>query len=251
VSDRALSFGSQAERYDRARPGYPGKLVERLLGDGARRVLDIGCGTGKAARQFAERGCAVLGVEADERMAAFARAHGIEAEVARFEDWEPRGRIFELVVCGQAWHWLEPAAALPKLAQVLLSGRRFAAFWNLGGPQSEIAEAFAASYRHHAPGFQRENSSLFGWGDKEVAGTYLEPIAAVPELRDAEIWSFPWQRRYTRDEWLELLQTQSDHILLLEDPRERLLAELAATIDAHGGFLDVPYATAVVTAVRV
>jgi SAM-dependent methyltransferase len=250
VTARATSFGTAADRYDRARPSYPTELVDRLLADGARRVLDVGCGTGKASRLFLAQGCEVLGVEVDERMAAVARSHGVEVEVAPFEKWEPRGRTFELVVSGQAWHWLDPAVALPKVAQVLVPGRRFAAFWNLGGPHSEIAEAFRASYRRHAPDFERENSALFGWGDRELAGTYLEPIAAAAKLHDAEIWSFPWERRYTRDEWLELLQTQSDHILLRAERREALLAELAETIDAHGGFLDVPYVTAVMTAVR-
>ena len=245
---RATSFGTEAERYDRARPGYPVELVDRLLAGGAHRVLDVGCGTGKAGRLFAERGCEVLGIEIDERMAAVARLHGLAVEVASFEDWQPRGRVFDLVVCGQAWHWLDPATALTKVESVLLPGGRFAAFWNIAG--GELAKAFEEPYRRYAPEFERENSRLFGTGDRDVGATYLDPVATAPGLSDADVWTFTWSCDYTRDEWLELLRTQSNHILLPSDRREPLLAELAEILDARGGSFEVPYTTAVVTAVR-
>ncbi|MCU1426215.1 MAG: methyltransferase type 11, partial [Actinomycetia bacterium] len=82
---RAESFGADAARYDRARPSYPAALVDALTVDEPHEVLDIGCGTGIASRLFAARGCHVLGVEIDERMAAVAREHGIDVELGAFE----------------------------------------------------------------------------------------------------------------------------------------------------------------------
>ena len=75
-------------------------------------MLDVGCGTGKVARGLLARGLDVLGVELDPRMAALARAHGVEVEVAAFEDWDDRGRTFDLITFGDAWHWIDPAARL-------------------------------------------------------------------------------------------------------------------------------------------
>lgn len=84
----AHSFGADAERYDRTRPRYPNALVERILAASPELdVLDVGCGTGIAARQFQAAGCTVLGVEPDSRMAEFARRGGLEVEVATFEAW--------------------------------------------------------------------------------------------------------------------------------------------------------------------
>ncbi len=60
-------------------------------------VLDVGCGTGIAARQFQAAGCRVLGVDPDGRMADLARPSGIEVEVAKFEPWDPAGRGFAAV----------------------------------------------------------------------------------------------------------------------------------------------------------
>jgi predicted TPR repeat methyltransferase len=73
---RAESFGAVARLYDRARPSYPLALIDFLLADGARRVLDVGCGTGIAGELFAARGCSVTGVEIDPRMAGSTAAGG-------------------------------------------------------------------------------------------------------------------------------------------------------------------------------
>src|SRR5713226_3733227 len=93
---RAESFGADAERYDRARPSYPTALVDELLASKPARVLDVGCGTGKVGRLFLARGCEVVGVEPDPRMAGVARSHGIPVEVATFELWNPAHRMFDL-----------------------------------------------------------------------------------------------------------------------------------------------------------
>ena len=60
----AESFGTDAEGYDRARPGYPGALVERIIaGSPGPSVLDVGCGTGIAARQFQRTFVLAEGIE--------------------------------------------------------------------------------------------------------------------------------------------------------------------------------------------
>src|ERR1017187_6342704 len=101
---RALAFGGVAATYDRARPSYPPALIDALVDLAPHQVLDVGCGTGKAARLLVERGCDVLGIEPDPSMAAIARSHGITVDEATFESWEPGGRMYDLIVSGQAWH---------------------------------------------------------------------------------------------------------------------------------------------------
>jgi hypothetical protein len=99
----AESFGVDAERYDRARPSYPAALVERIVAASAGRgVLDVGCRTGIAARQFQAAGCRVLGVDPDARMADLARQSGVEVEVAASETWDPAGRAFDADIAAQA-----------------------------------------------------------------------------------------------------------------------------------------------------
>jgi SAM-dependent methyltransferase len=132
----AESFGVDADRYDRARPGYPAAMVDRIVAVlPGPDVLDVGAGTGIVTRQFAAAGCRVLGVEPDARMAAFARRAGTEVEVSTFEAWDPGGRRFDAVVAGQAWHWVDPVAGAAAAAQVLRPGGRLAVFWNALQPR--------------------------------------------------------------------------------------------------------------------
>ena len=62
---RSRLFDQQAEAYDRFRPTYPDAVIDELLGPvpASLEVLEVGCGTGIASRQIAQRGAKVLGVE--------------------------------------------------------------------------------------------------------------------------------------------------------------------------------------------
>jgi 2-polyprenyl-3-methyl-5-hydroxy-6-metoxy-1,4-benzoquinol methylase len=104
--ERAKLYDRQAECYDLCRPTYPDALIGDVLGSSplGLSVLDVACGTGIASRLMAERGAQVLGVELNTGMAEIAERHGIPAEVAAFETWEPAGRTFDRVTCAQAWH---------------------------------------------------------------------------------------------------------------------------------------------------
>jgi SAM-dependent methyltransferase len=271
----AESFGSDPGRYDRARPRYPGALVDRIVagrpepdanrarpdanrpGPDANRpgpdVLDVGCGTGIVARQFQAAGCRVLGVDPDARMAELARRHGLEVEVTTFEAWESAGRVFDAVVAGQAWHWVDPVAGPARAARTLRPGGRLAVFWNAFQPPPDVAEAFAAVYRKVMP-----DSPLFR-GGAGISGpdAYLGLCArAADGMREAgafgqpEQWRFDWDRRYTRDEWLDQVPTSAFWAQMPAAGQRELLAGIGAAVDAAGGSFTMPYATVVVTATR-
>jgi SAM-dependent methyltransferase len=242
---RAESFGRLAETYDRVRPSYPDALIDELVGRGGRDVLDVGCGTGKAAQLLEDRGLSVLGVEVDQQMAEVARGHGLSVETGRFEDWDPAGRRFDLLVSGQAWHWVEPAAGSRKAHAVLRAGGTVALFWNIGRVEAPGVAAIEAVYAEVVPGME-QSTVLGGHGEH---GGYLEQLRAAG-FRDVRHETFPWQQRYTRDEWLELAGTHSDHSTLPPDVLDRLLQRLGETIDGLGGSVNVLYRTAAVLARR-
>jgi 2-polyprenyl-3-methyl-5-hydroxy-6-metoxy-1,4-benzoquinol methylase len=100
------------------------------------RALDVGAGTGIASAQMMEAGADVLAVEPDPRMARVAADNGIPVEQATFEDWQPSGRSFDLVVFAQSIHWVQPQLALDKIASILRPGGRLALLSNRITPVS-------------------------------------------------------------------------------------------------------------------
>jgi len=242
---RAESFGSIAANYDRFRPGYPPALFDELMTLSPRRVLDIGCGTGKAAVPLIERGVDVLGVEIDERMAEVARSYGVEVEVASFETWDAAGRTFDMIISGQAWHWVDPGTGPVKAAQLLEPGATMALFWNTDRKREPLASVIDAIYRDQAPEIMATIEALKAHHRDRP---YVAPIEASGLFTSVRTKYFDSERVDTRDQWLGLIGTHSDHVTLDPQRRERLLASVGAAIDHAGGTIPVDVSTYLVLA---
>lgn len=245
--ERRLVFGEAADLYDEARPSYPAALVDdvvTLVGPHA-RVLDVGCGTGKATRLLAERGATGVGVEAHAAMAGVARRslavrRGWRIDVSGFEAWEPRpgDTPFDLITCAQAWHWLDPDVRLHRAHALLRPGGWLALFWNTHDedqPATALQQAIDGVYARLAP-------DLGGLPRPESAADKLpipDDLAFDPPL----IRDYVWTHTYTTAAWLDLLRTHSNHRLLASDRLEPLLAAVGEAIDAQGGTFPHRYVT--------
>ena len=249
---RAESFGDAAERYDRARPSYPPALVDDLTAGTTRRVLDVGCGTGIASRLFTARGCAVVGVEQDARMAEVARRHGIDVEVASFETWDARDRTFDLVACGQAWHWIDPDVGPVRAGSVLVPGGRWAAFWNRYHHEPDVFASFREV--HRAAGVAEHSIAMGGTLPRDLTSDQrAADVAAVDRsglFEPVEERGYAWDRAYGRDEWIDDLSTHSGYATLPADVLRGLLDGIGAAVDRLGGRIVVHMATELLTAVR-
>jgi len=247
----AESFGTDAEGYDQARPGYPDALVAQIVaGSPGRDVLDVGTGTGIAARQFQAAGCTVLGVEPDKRMAGFARAYGLPVEVATFEAWDPDDRTFDTVIAAQSWHWIDPVAGAVKAAQVLRPSGRLAIFGHVYEPPIEVAEPFAAAYRRTVPDSPfanlqaRRPLEAYQAAYAKIADTIRE----TERFNEPEQWRFDWDRSYTRDQWLTLLPTTGALTRLHPGQLADILDAVGTAIDTLGGAFTMHYTTLATTA---
>ena len=243
-----------AELYDRVRPSYPDALVDEVLaysgavpGDAA---AEIGAGTGKATRLFLERGLRVVALEPDREMAAvavqaLAGFSQLTVEQVEFESWQP-DRSFQLLFSAQAWHWVRPEVRYVRARDALVEGGGLAVFWNRPAwdrtPLRDDLDAVYARYVPDAgakpgpmnPGSVRPEHWMTDW-DRD-----LGQEAGLGELEHA---SYLWNVRYTTREYVDLLQTHSDHIVIDADRRQGLLDGVAEVIDAHGGAFELPYMT--------
>jgi SAM-dependent methyltransferase len=239
MSDREqrLVFGEVAAAYDAFRPSYPDALFDTVLEFGelgaGDHALEIGAGTGKATAGFVARGLAVHALEPAPEMAALARAKGLDVEESLFEAWTPP-RPYDLVYAAQAWHWVHGDDRYLRVADALRPGGTLALFWNKGHEWTGALGADNdAVYAEHAPDIGRSTGWDFEWVRTE--------IDACPAFEAATMRRVTWSCTYTRDGWVALLGTHSDHRILPEEQRTRLHAAVGDVIDRHGGRVDVEY----------
>lgn len=129
---RARSFGPAAGVYEAARPAYPAEAVRDLLGSRPLDVLDLGAGTGKLTRTVVAEGHRVLAVDPSAEMLDELRrvVPGVDTRVGSAEALPVDDGAFDAVVAGQAYHWFDPAVALPEIARVLRPGGTVGLLWN-------------------------------------------------------------------------------------------------------------------------
>jgi SAM-dependent methyltransferase len=222
--ERANSFGGAAHSYDTHRPRYPDQLIDDLFTFGAHRVLDVGAGTGIASMQLAERGADVLAVEPDTRMGSIAQEKGIPVEIATFEQWEPAGRRFDLVVFAASFHWVDPAVALPKVRDILSTGGRLALIWNRLKPTKPTRAEFDSIYQDYMDGGTR---SMNGKPDD------LVPVLAAAGFTSTHQY-YPHNLHYSAEQYIELVFTYSNHLTLAAEKATELRSRLAARIGSAG-----------------
>jgi SAM-dependent methyltransferase len=136
----AARFSSRADHYARARPSYPGELIDLLASrcglTRASVIADIGSGTGLLAELFLRHGNRVLGVEPNAQMreagerllAGYARFMSVPGSA---EQTELPAACVDLVVAGQAFHWFDAARARVEFARILRAERWVVLAWNV------------------------------------------------------------------------------------------------------------------------
>ena len=123
-------FGPLAEDYDRLRPADENwwELVDVLVAEGdirGRRVLDVGCGTGRLALALAERGAKVWGVDSSQEMLAQAQVavgRQVGLKLGRAESLPFKDGWFERAILRLVVHLVDRRLAFPELARVLAPG---------------------------------------------------------------------------------------------------------------------------------
>ena len=233
-----VTFDEDAERYDRARPGYPQAIYDDLaelagIGPGS-RVLEIGCGTGQATVPLAERGCQIVAVELGADLAEIAcrnlaRFPAVQVVTAPFESWPLPPDPFDLVISATAFHWIDPAVRVVKSAEALRPGGSLAlidTYHVAGGTEPFFADAQECYERWDPatpPGLR-----LTG---PETIPQEAEEIERSGRFEPARFRRYTTDISYTTATYIDVLLTYSGHRALEPAAQRGLLDCIAALID--------------------
>lgn len=217
-------FDTVAANYAAGRPDYPAELYDTLANVLGRPlagldVVDLGAGTGIASRQLAERGARVTAVELSGPMIGqlAATSPGVRPVRGSATAIPLRDDCADLVTSAQAWHWMDPALAVPEFRRVLRPGGVFAAWWNY--TQRDSAWEVEQEERINAaaePGW-RQVSAPFAQDGKELGPDFDLPVTAH---------AFAWERTVSLDTHLDNLVSKS-YVAALSNRDEFLATERA------------------------
>jgi SAM-dependent methyltransferase len=246
TTPRRLTFGAQADAYERARPDWPEEAARWLVPEDAELVVEVGAGTGKLTRAVAALGVRVVAVEPDPRMLAVLRERGLEGVEGSAEAIPVGAGEADAVVAGSSLHWFELDEALAEFGRVLKPAGRFAFGWNHRdarhptiGSMSEVIYASAPSQK------------TLGWQRKDWS-------AAVTEeglFRDVEHRLFEHVFELPRSSLDDHLLSYSGLALLPDEERRRVFDDVAAILDGDpslrdGDHLRLPFVVEAYRAVR-
>jgi SAM-dependent methyltransferase len=245
--DLGLIFNEVAELYDRVRPAYPDELFADLVTIAgmaeSSAVLEVGCGTGQATRSLASLGFSVTAVEPGPAMAALARQRtagldNVDIETAKFEDWDDRGRRFDVLVAASSWHWIDPSISWRRAHEVLRPGGWMALIGHVvvrrvGEPEvyaetADLHESFSPGNPGwgHPPLEDEVRATGQGWGLVSDPGSLFGPTIVR--------W-YPTVQWFDGEGFADLLRSTSLYRALDDDVREPLLQAIAERIRTRMG----------------
>lgn len=229
--DPALSYGSVAEAYDRARPSYPLEAVAWMTGRTVSTVVELGAGTGKLTDRLVELGHDILATDPLDEMLQHLRLRHPDLRVATApaEAIPAATRSVDTVVAAQSFHWFDVDRALREAARVLKPEGRIALAWN--DPDERIP-------------WVRKLAGTIGRRDQESDPTDVlvsSKLFGYVEEASFRFWQ-PMRKHQLRD-----LVVSRAHVAVM-DPlaQERLLRKVDDLFDDYGTGPDgllLPYVT--------
>lgn len=245
--DLGRVFNEVPELYDRVRPAYPDELFADLVAitgiNERSSVLEVGCGIGQATRSLAALGCSVTAVEPGAGMVVLGRQRlavfgNVEVETSTFEEWDDRGRRFDVLVAASAWHWVDLSIGWRRAHDVIRPGGWMALLGNVvvrrpGEPEvyaetADLHERFSPGDPDwgHPPLEDEVRATDEGWGLVSDPGGSFGPTIVR--------W-YPTVQRFDGDGFADLLRSTSLYRRLDRDVREPLLDAIAERIRTQMG----------------
>jgi ubiquinone/menaquinone biosynthesis C-methylase UbiE len=229
-------FSTTAPSYSRGRPDYPSELIEWALPSPS-NVVDLAAGAGALTRGLLGHGHRVMAVEPvgpmlTELLRTCPSALGVRGAA---EAIPLRSGSADAVTVAQAFHWFDPARALPEIARILRPGGTLVVAYNV---------------MDFSVPWVRRFSELIGGGRHELPHQ-LAAIDASEAFEQVQRKVFRHWQTLDRGGLIDLVSSYSYVAAKTEAQRSALVADVSTffTATAPGATLRLPYRTHGLTAV--
>jgi len=239
--DKKYLFDEVVLNYEKRRPNYGAQIFSDIINYAGitmdSSIIEVGCGTGQATAPFLKTKCHVVAVELGENLAAFTREKfkdysNLEVIHSSYEDYACDDHQFDMLFSATAFHWIADDLGYKKAYQMLKSGGTLALFWNRPSPVSEddrTHQEIQAVYQVFLPEWSKRGKN----SKKKLAYSSIEKIAQYG-FRNIEKRVYHHTRTMTGSEYVELLNTYSDHVALVKSIQVPFYKAIREAIEQSG-----------------
>jgi SAM-dependent methyltransferase len=240
LEERKIWYSPVAEAYNKTIPNYPQELIKRVLKlaqlSSQAKILEIGCGSGKATVAFAELGFSLVCVEPNPDFCQLAKKNcasypNVEIQNISFEDWQPKFENFDAVLAATSIHWIPAEIAYSKAASTLKENGFLILLWNIPlEPDGKAKQILDEVYQIHAPSFSWYKDRKNHEEDLQSIG---EIILNWGNFQDLVYEQIIWEVNYSSDDYVKLLSTFSSYMELEASIRKNLFVGLREKIEEN------------------
>ncbi len=207
--------------YDRLRPQYPIALYEDIIAysgiKAGAKLLEIGAGTGIATAYFLKNNFQVDAIEPGINLSAFMLQKfcdhkNLKLITKDFESSTLNNDHYDLVYSATAFHWVNPIIGYTKIKHILKPSQSLALFWNhpfVGDENDIVHQAIQKQYQKYFD--NKKAPRKFLESDLQQQVTLLSDNDFV----NVETKLYHAKRQLNADDYVALLNTYSDHVLML------------------------------------
>jgi SAM-dependent methyltransferase len=243
--ERGAIFDASAMDYDQYRPSYPNVVVREVVSlsnlRSSSRLLEIGCGTGKATVPFAARGFTIDCVDPGKKLIAFAERNcrwwqSVVFMTGRFEEVHLEPYAYDLIYSAQAFHWVDPTVRLQKVSRLLREDGCLALMYNYPGKQKDNVLKFITDDIK-----EESDGKLTAWDYMEEVADWEREIRSSGLFKKTKIMRHRWTQQYNSEKYAGLFRTYSDFLSLPKRIQKKVLGCMRRIIKSNGGYIHRSY----------
>ena len=246
--EQSRAFDASAAYYDIYRPGYPEELIDCILIEANlppnAEILEIGAGSGKATRQFVDRGYQLHCIEPGSNLAAtgmanFQETGRVQYSICRFEEWNAPKAQYDFAFSAQAFHWVPKPKGFELCAKALKADSYLGLYWNMYLTKDSPVDRALLEY------IRQNNLMLFYLQTNEEGEISIKQnITEIKEsgcFNPPELYRFYWSQRYSAEDYLGFIKTGNGYLNLEQKAKEQVDEGIISIINQHGGEVIRPY----------
>lgn len=241
--DRKYLFDEVVINYDKRRANYGDQLFQDIMvysGITAdKSIIEVGCGTGKATEPFLKTGCSVTAIELGRNLALYTKSKykdysNLEVIQSSFEDYQCNDNKFDMLYSATAFHWIPPEIGYKKAYRIIKNGGTLALFWNKSSVNNDpLYRKIQSIYNKFLPQWGSDETK----NDQASRKPIIQKQMAEYGFVDFQFHLYHNTRTMTGEEYVELLDTYSDHRALDKTIRVPFYNSIKTAIEESGNKL--------------